>query len=376
MTRPSEDPADYEFDVAVSFAGEERGFVEEVIRAINAASSDPLRVFYDQENRYESWGKDLIEYFHDVYTNRARYVVMFVSASYADKEWTRHERRTSLMRALRQRSEYILPVRMDNTELADLRGLITQTGYLIANTEGAEGIAAAVRYKIGGALATPVPNYQPRVAKTARELQELIATRPPAWEYLLWASVLEQGRDSFADARRDHALEVAAIRGERLREWHNVVGRVQDTLTDVNHVIHLLRKILDPAAFDGAVGGRGETGDADKILHIGQKFVDMYGRLLEIAADLRGTAVPTEYVHIMDMAAHLCDKPLDGIDAFINNLVPSINAIPPKLIAGESVEMSLAVKVHVDDQLGDQLLEAVHDMQRQEDNKDDIYYRP
>jgi hypothetical protein len=45
---------------------------------------------------------------------------MFVSAEYADREWTRVERRSALSRAVRERREYVLPARFDHTPLAEL----------------------------------------------------------------------------------------------------------------------------------------------------------------------------------------------------------------------------------------------------------------
>ena len=45
----------YEFDVAVSFAGEDREFVEEVVAQLKQAG---LRVFYDSDYVAEMWGEE------------------------------------------------------------------------------------------------------------------------------------------------------------------------------------------------------------------------------------------------------------------------------------------------------------------------------
>src|ERR1700748_3142515 len=44
-----------------------------------------------------------------IYGEQAAAVVMFVSAEYAAREWTRLERQAALARALRERREYVLP---------------------------------------------------------------------------------------------------------------------------------------------------------------------------------------------------------------------------------------------------------------------------
>jgi hypothetical protein len=69
----------YEFDIAVSFAGEDRDYVSEVVAGVKG----DVKVFYDEDYAVESWGEDGVEYFSGVYLSRARYAVMFVSQHYA-----------------------------------------------------------------------------------------------------------------------------------------------------------------------------------------------------------------------------------------------------------------------------------------------------
>ena len=120
MTRPR-------FDVALSFAGEQRDYVRAVASFLR---SEGVSLFYDEFDRTRLWGKDLIEELDLVYRIGSRLVVMFVSADYARKQWTKHERRSALAAALEHRREYVLPVRFDDT---DLPGLQPTTYYLRAN---------------------------------------------------------------------------------------------------------------------------------------------------------------------------------------------------------------------------------------------------
>ena len=81
MTETSEEPA-YEFDVAISYAGEDRELVEEIVRRIKDAG---IRVFYDTDYQPAMWGEDLIEYLDQVYRVKARYAIMFISRFYEKK---------------------------------------------------------------------------------------------------------------------------------------------------------------------------------------------------------------------------------------------------------------------------------------------------
>lgn len=116
--RPASDPSGYKYDVALSFAGEQRPYVQAVARACKRRG---LRVFYDDYEKASLWGKDLYEHLHWVYSESARYCVLFASDDYANKVWTNHERRSAQERALVAHVEYILPVVFNAVEIPGLR---------------------------------------------------------------------------------------------------------------------------------------------------------------------------------------------------------------------------------------------------------------
>lgn len=122
--RTREEADVYEYDVCLSFAGEERSYVEMVASDLRQRG---VKVFYDNDETVNLWGKDLAQHFDFVYRKASRYCVMFVSEAYARKPWARHERRSAFARAIEEESEYILPARFDGT---DLDGLPPTIGYL------------------------------------------------------------------------------------------------------------------------------------------------------------------------------------------------------------------------------------------------------
>ena len=99
------------YDVALSFAGENRKYVEEVANGLKFAG---VSVFYDGFEKADLWGKNLIDHLAAIYRN-SRYVVMFISKEYVEKAWTTHERKHAQDRELFAQEEYILPARFDDT---------------------------------------------------------------------------------------------------------------------------------------------------------------------------------------------------------------------------------------------------------------------
>ena len=108
----------WRWDVALSFAGAQRGYVEQVAEALQAQG---VRCFYDADEQIDLWGKYLAEELPRIYAEESAAVVVFVSAEYAARDWTRLERRVALGRAVRERREYVLPARFDDTPLPGLR---------------------------------------------------------------------------------------------------------------------------------------------------------------------------------------------------------------------------------------------------------------
>lgn len=113
-----------EFEIALSFAGEDRAYVDQVA---NLLRDSGVKVFYDIFEESTLWGKNLYDYLSDVYQNKALYTIMFISESYAQKLWTNHERQAMQARAFQEHQEYILPVRFDETSIP---GVLPTVGYI------------------------------------------------------------------------------------------------------------------------------------------------------------------------------------------------------------------------------------------------------
>jgi hypothetical protein len=132
-----------DFDVALSFAGEDRNYVEEVASVLREMG---LRVFYDKYEKLSLWGKDFYTHLREIYFNRARYTVLFISKHYKKKLWSNHERESAQARAFMENKEYILPVRFDNTKIP---GTLPTTGYLDLKSLPASDLAHLIKQKIG-----------------------------------------------------------------------------------------------------------------------------------------------------------------------------------------------------------------------------------
>jgi hypothetical protein len=116
---PDREPVVPHFDVAVTFAGEDRVYVDRVVTRLRDGG---VRVFYDEDEQARLWGRNLLEVLVDTYRSRAFRVLMFTSAAYARKKWPTQERRATLERAMQSDEPYVLPVLLVDTPVPGLPG--------------------------------------------------------------------------------------------------------------------------------------------------------------------------------------------------------------------------------------------------------------
>ena len=130
------------YDICLSFAGEDRAYVEHVAAELKKAG---ILVFYDAYEEVDLWGKDLYQHLDKIYRSDANYCVLFLSKAYASKLWTRHELKSAQARAFLENHEYILPTRFDNTEIP---GVLPTVGYIDLRTKTPVELAELIIKKL------------------------------------------------------------------------------------------------------------------------------------------------------------------------------------------------------------------------------------
>jgi hypothetical protein len=133
---------DYTYDVALSFAGEDRQLAEKLANELIAMN---IRVFYDKYEQAKLWGQDLYAYLSELYRLRSRFCIMLISKYYSEKLWTNHERKSAQERAFNENRPYILPIKIDDT---DVPGILSTIGYLHLKENTIEDIAQIIKEKI------------------------------------------------------------------------------------------------------------------------------------------------------------------------------------------------------------------------------------
>ncbi len=119
--RNQDENKNYKYDIAFSFSREDRDFVDNVWKYLR----DDICVFYS-ESENKLVGNDFYNSVSKVFMEESHFCAVFISKSYLENDWTRHELEFARERTLKQ-SNYIIPIRLDETEIP---GMLLTIGYI------------------------------------------------------------------------------------------------------------------------------------------------------------------------------------------------------------------------------------------------------
>lgn len=133
----------YEYDIAISFAGEDRNIA---VKIADSLSKRDVRVFYDAYEKVDLWGTNLYDHLTEIYSKKAQFCLIIISEHYARKLWTNIERQAAQARAFTENEVYILPLKLDNTEI---KGILSTVGYLNFKDYSISDIVTMLKRKLG-----------------------------------------------------------------------------------------------------------------------------------------------------------------------------------------------------------------------------------
>lgn len=332
---------EYEFDVAPSFAEQDRAQVEPIVRCLEDLG---VKVYYDEDQVVARWGLDLVEHITETLTHKVRYVLMFASRHYVEHTWARHERRTAQARALAQQNEYVLPIKLDDTEVP---GLLSSTGFLDLRKHSADVIAQAVTEK----LAQHRAEFTARTPITPKSVAALVREKPRGWEYLLYVTVVSQGLTELESKYWEHFLRYAPRNGTV--EHGSGIDLIRDRNVLLSEIIKVaVDTLFTEATQEKAFGARGVPGDADRIVHLGELFVRTFDEILEWARGIHGTSYANDHARTAArIQAQFADQQLHAMHELAQKLRSVADTLVERLTAGDELDMTVPLVFEVDPEL-------------------------
>jgi len=160
------------------------------------------------------------------------------------------------------------------------------------------------------------------VATTPEDLRRLIAEKPPAWPWAVFASVLLQRRNAVGDRLRRCVSGYQPRAGAAPLSGLAYSGLARNTMSEVGDLMGQLEQFMLSPAFTGTLSaGTGEkTADPDAFVGIANRLMDYHAEFLSKAETCLQTPVePDVRVFVQDMGA-LTLSPLMGYEQFIQTM--------------------------------------------------------
>lgn len=126
----------HQYDVALSFAGEQREFANSLFKHLEQSGID---VFYDKKFEGVLWGKKLTFALKKIFFNSS-FAIVLNSKQYREKIWPKVEWQTIVSRSVLEEREYALVVSFDDEKL---EGIDHDVVYLKASENTPKEIASA-----------------------------------------------------------------------------------------------------------------------------------------------------------------------------------------------------------------------------------------
>jgi hypothetical protein len=131
------------FDIALSFPGDQRPYVESVYRELSKDTR--ATIFYDAKFKSQLARPNLDNLLQEIYGTRSKLIVVFLGASYAKKEWCGIEFRVVREIIKAKNDAMVMYVRHDQGKVP---GVLSTDGYFDALTHTPEEVAALIMERV------------------------------------------------------------------------------------------------------------------------------------------------------------------------------------------------------------------------------------
>jgi hypothetical protein len=197
----------------------------------------------------------------------------------------------------------------------------------------------------------------PRVPRTLAGRDELIRTKPPKWDYLLYASSLRLGLESL----NEKWVQYEAGRSSRSRRMSvaQLCHYVDNSLEKLQRITHRIDECLSTELQDRAFENPADQANPDLIKRMASDLVGVYEDYMDWAMAIRGIVAPHKAARLIEMAALIADTPVREVKTFIQQYFYEIDALGDRYATSDaaSININLKLEITLDQEVLDAFLE-------------------
>ena len=216
---------------------------------------------------------------------------------------------------------------------------ITNLEYLRAKAKGIP-IFVFIDQKVSNILPVWKKNKEMNFSDIvdSKKIFELVVEKPALWEYLLFAEVLKDNLNKLDDLRYDMKYGISFERTVCFENPIEIFDYVQAKSKELIRKNDILCVILNKALKE-ALGERGTPGNAEYIIYVAEKLIEVYKSDHLWALDFKCISVPEMFEKLIEYTSELSKSIIEDIENFIDDYDKRINELAYGLedISGEKV---------------------------------------
>lgn len=167
-------------------------------------------------------------------------------------------------------------------------------------------------------------NVSPKVLKYSGRVFELAVERPDGWEFLLFAAVLKDNLNKLDDLRYDLKYGITFKNAILYNEPCEIIDFVQMKCGELENRVNILNKIINNALQE-ALGEPGTPGNAEYIIYVAEKLIEVYKSVHEWSLEFRNIIVPDIFQNLLLCASQFSQTLIEDIENFILDYDKRIN---------------------------------------------------
>ena len=157
-----------------------------------------------------------------------------------------------------------------------------------------------------------------KILKYSGQVFQIAIEKPELWEYRLFAAALKDNLEKLDDLRYDVKYGISFNRVISIDNPQEVILSVQTKMEELRCKIDLLNPMINIALVE-AFGEPGQPGDAEYIIYVAEKIIDIYKYIHEWSLSFNSFLVPEEFRGLLHAASRLSETVIQDIESFIKD---------------------------------------------------------
>lgn len=169
-----------------------------------------------------------------------------------------------------------------------------------------------------------------KIAKLDGYAFQTALLRPAGWEYKLFAQALSYGLQDLTDRRRDFNYGITFAAPRRLQNIEELFEYISLKMEQLQHTIDTISVLIHKTLPD-AFGAPGVPGDADYIVYVANRLIDVYRSIIDWSLDFSTIATQEDLHGLVASFSKMCEVTLCDIERFSDECCDKLLSIPDNL---------------------------------------------